>query len=77
MFQRLSKAPSASVPMLQLMLKRTKASGHPLAKALSGSSSQQIFDREAKFGAHNYHPLPVALCKGKGKQLHLIRVPML
>lgn len=27
---------------------------------------QSVFDREDKFGAHNYHPLPVALCKGEG-----------
>lgn len=25
-----------------------------------------MFDREEKYGAHNYHPLPVALCHGKG-----------
>jgi hypothetical protein len=25
-----------------------------------------VFDREEKYGAHNYHPLPVALCHGKG-----------
>lgn len=25
-----------------------------------------MFDRESKYGAHNYHPLPVALCKGQG-----------
>ena len=31
-----------------------------------GPKSQAVFDREAKYGAHNYHPLPVALCKGKG-----------
>lgn len=30
-------------------------------------TSQMIFDREDKYGAHNYHPLPVALCKGKGE----------
>lgn len=30
-------------------------------------TSKMIFDREDKYGAHNYHPLPVALCKGKGK----------
>lgn len=30
-------------------------------------SSQDIFEREDKYGAHNYHPLPVALAKGKGK----------
>ncbi|XP_071827482.1 ornithine aminotransferase, mitochondrial-like [Apostichopus japonicus] len=26
----------------------------------------QIYAREDKYGAHNYHPLPVALAKGKG-----------
>jgi len=25
-----------------------------------------VFDRENKYGAHNYHPLPVALAKGEG-----------
>lgn len=25
-----------------------------------------MFAREEKYGAHNYHPLPVALCHGKG-----------
>ncbi|CAI5445046.1 unnamed protein product [Caenorhabditis angaria] len=29
-------------------------------------TSQQIFDREKKFGCHNYKPLPVALEKGSG-----------
>ena len=29
-------------------------------------TSQEIFDRESKYGAHNYAPLPVALCKGEG-----------
>ncbi|XP_075222113.1 ornithine aminotransferase precursor isoform X2 [Lycorma delicatula] len=29
-------------------------------------SSQNVFDREDKFGAHNYHPLPAALCKAEG-----------
>uniref|UniRef100_G3SYV2 Ornithine aminotransferase n=1 Tax=Loxodonta africana TaxID=9785 RepID=G3SYV2_LOXAF len=29
-------------------------------------SSDYIFERESKYGAHNYHPLPVALEKGKG-----------
>ena len=30
------------------------------------TSSQQAIDLEAKYGAHNYHPLPVVLAKGKG-----------
>ncbi|OAD52025.1 Ornithine aminotransferase, mitochondrial [Eufriesea mexicana] len=29
-------------------------------------TSQEIFERESKYGAHNYHPLPVALCKAEG-----------
>ncbi|CAD7006300.1 unnamed protein product [Ceratitis capitata] len=29
-------------------------------------TSQQIFDRENKYGAHNYHPLPVALTRAEG-----------
>lgn len=28
--------------------------------------SQQFIDQEEKYGAHNYHPLPVVLAKGKG-----------
>lgn len=31
-------------------------------------TSHMIFDREDKYGAHNYHPIPVALCKGKGEE---------
>lgn len=36
------------------------------AAANQKSKSEQVFEREEKFGAHNYHPLPVALCKGQG-----------
>ncbi|GAB6026334.1 hypothetical protein CHUAL_012540 [Chamberlinius hualienensis] len=32
----------------------------------TSSKSQSIYDKEAKYGAHNYHPLPVALSRGKG-----------
>lgn len=28
--------------------------------------SQKIFEREEKYGAHNYHPIPVAIHKAKG-----------
>lgn len=31
-----------------------------------GLSSAYVFERENKYGAHNYHPLPVALCKANG-----------
>ncbi|KAL1461205.1 hypothetical protein WDU94_013124 [Cyamophila willieti] len=36
------------------------------ASSSSISKSKQVFEREDKFGAHNYHPIPVALCRGKG-----------
>lgn len=29
-------------------------------------SSEQAIELENKYGAHNYHPLPVVLCKGEG-----------
>jgi ornithine--oxo-acid transaminase len=37
---------------------------HPL-----GAASQTVFEREAKYGAHNYHPLPVALNRGQGARV--------
>lgn len=27
----------------------------------------EVMEKEDRYGAHNYHPLPVALCKGQGK----------
>ncbi|XP_003737920.1 ornithine aminotransferase, mitochondrial [Galendromus occidentalis] len=35
-------------------------------RCASQLSSAQVFAREDKFGAHNYHPLPVAIDKAKG-----------
>lgn len=46
--------------------------GRPIANEIAsspgppGDKSQAVFDREAKYGAHNYAPLPVALAKGEG-----------
>ncbi len=33
---------------------------------MTNMTSQQYIEREEKFGAHNYHPLPVVLDKGEG-----------
>jgi hypothetical protein len=30
-------------------------------------TSQEVFDRENKYGAHNYHPIPVAIDRGEGR----------
>ncbi|XP_016959549.1 ornithine aminotransferase, mitochondrial isoform X1 [Drosophila biarmipes] len=32
----------------------------------SGALSEAVYARENKYGAHNYHPLPVALSRGEG-----------
>lgn len=37
------------------------------ANVSMGIASEAIFKREDKYGAHNYHPLPVALCRGEGR----------
>lgn len=37
------------------------------ANTESPLTPEQIYAREEKYGAHNYHPLPVVLEKGKGK----------
>ena len=34
-------------------------------KITTGLSPKEIFEREGKYGAHNYHPIPVALSKGQ------------
>ena len=33
---------------------------------LEKTASQKAIDLENKYGAHNYHPLPVVLTKGEG-----------
>jgi hypothetical protein len=38
------------------------------AKALT-SKTQTIIDRETRFGAANYHPLPVVIQRGSGRYL--------
>src|SRR5690606_2468590 len=30
------------------------------------NETQKLLERESKYGAHNYHPLPVMLTKGEG-----------
>eukprot|EP00049_Salpingoeca_infusionum_P000306 m.38907 g.38907 ORF g.38907 m.38907 type:complete len:436 (+) comp10263_c0_seq1:375-1682(+) len=38
----------------------------PLCASQRWASSQEFIDMEDKYGAHNYHPLPVVLAKGEG-----------
>jgi ornithine--oxo-acid transaminase len=39
---------------------------HLIEESLVGTKSQELIKKEHKYGAHNYHPLPVVLEKGKG-----------
>jgi len=32
----------------------------------AGPNSHKIFEKENRYGAFNYHPIPVALCRGQG-----------
>ncbi|GIX76187.1 ornithine aminotransferase, mitochondrial [Caerostris darwini] len=64
--QKLSSSLRATLKTLNRSLSkipiRKEASGSPLYHL----SAQECIDRESKYGAHNYHPLPVVLHKGKG-----------
>ena len=40
--------------------------GSSAAPGPPGPKSESVFNKELEFGAHNYAPLPVALCKGEG-----------
>lgn len=56
----------------RMMASTTKTHKAPTAidyQSANQITSQTVFDREDKYGAHNYHPLPVALCKGEGVYL--------
>lgn len=44
----------------------TKAAVAGTSARKIGEKSKAIFDKEDKYGAHNYQPMPVALCKGEG-----------
>ncbi len=37
-----------------------------MTEIATGLSSQQLMELEDKYGAHNYHPLPIVIAKGEG-----------
>uniref|UniRef100_A0A8C6UI94 Ornithine aminotransferase n=2 Tax=Neogobius melanostomus TaxID=47308 RepID=A0A8C6UI94_9GOBI len=61
------------IAQLGFSLRRCLHSGSKLTTSPAASrqqggalTSQEIYTREEKYGAHNYHPLPVALERGEG-----------
>lgn len=59
----LSKLPTRLAPHICANTITVTTSSSSIGRQLS---SQDVFKRENKYGAHNYHPLPVALTKAKG-----------
>lgn len=55
-------------PFIRGSLKRSLAAlaSKQQQQAPQQLTSKQVIEREEKYGAHNYHPLPVALTRGKG-----------
>lgn len=67
MLSKLTRSQSLAVLCRGLHSSLNSATSVAPKKTIQGSlSSDLIFEREAKYGAHNYHPLPVALERGKG-----------
>ncbi|XP_013107431.2 ornithine aminotransferase, mitochondrial [Stomoxys calcitrans] len=64
MFSKLTSRLAA--PRLSLCSQNSKAAAATVPHNIRQLNSQQVFEREDKYGAHNYHPLPVALTKAKG-----------
>ncbi|XP_062352145.1 ornithine aminotransferase, mitochondrial isoform X2 [Cinclus cinclus] len=66
MLSKLTRSQSLAVLCRGLHSSLSSATSVAPKKTIQGPlSSDLIFEREAKYGAHNYHPLPVALERGK------------
>nr|XP_033788654.1 ornithine aminotransferase, mitochondrial-like [Geotrypetes seraphini] len=59
-------------PIFTILCRRVHASIHSAPTTLTQKTQEEpltsnyVFEREERYGAHNYHPLPVALERGKG-----------
>lgn len=67
MFSKLARFQTVAVLRRGVHSSVASATSVATKKTVQGPlSSDHIFERESKYGAHNYHPLPVALERGKG-----------
>ncbi|KAK0046473.1 ornithine aminotransferase mitochondrial [Biomphalaria pfeifferi] len=67
MMSKLFSPVQRTVYVLTCALRQHSTKAAPaVGPAKIGVKSEQVFNREDKFGAHNYHPLPVAIQKAKG-----------
>ncbi|KAM3859671.1 ornithine aminotransferase, mitochondrial [Diretmus argenteus] len=69
MISKLSRSLSGTAFLLSRGVRygaRSASSAASKQKTEKPLSSEEVYAREDKYGAHNYHPLPVALEKGEG-----------
>lgn len=70
MILQLSRSLSRTAPVLRRSVHSGTRPASTAASKLSADrplNSEDIYAREDKYGAHNYHPLPVALERGEGE----------
>lgn len=71
MLLQLSRSLSRAAPVLRRSIHSgTRPASTTTASKLRADrqlTSEEIYAREDKYGAHNYHPLPVALERGEGE----------
>lgn len=70
MIFQLSRNLSRAAPVLRCSVQSGARPASTAASNLRAErplTSEEIYAREDKYGAHNYHPLPVALERGKGE----------
>lgn len=70
MILQLSRSLSRAAPVLSRSVHSGTRLTSTAASHLKDESlltSEEIYTREDKYGAHNYHPLPVALERGEGE----------
>ncbi|XP_025094137.1 ornithine aminotransferase, mitochondrial-like [Pomacea canaliculata] len=66
MLSRLQPVTIAAKRMVSTSVTKSTLAAPAVGPTKLGTRSQAVFDREDRYGAHNYHPLPVALNKGQG-----------
>lgn len=70
MILQLSRSLRCTTPLLHRSIHSGTRPASTAASKLRSDrqlTSEEIYTREDKYGAHNYHPLPVALERGEGE----------
>ena len=58
-------------PLFNAISNPLRGYGTAPATRVRTQKSEEVFQRESKYGAHNYGPIPVALCKAKGQYIYM------